>query len=163
MISKVIAEILVYFKEILGRCALCRFSLAVFVCSSVCLVDVMVTVYCDNLNACILLELFKPCGKLSVSLILTVGGEVARKDKVFHAVLFCMLGNACKSRFENTDRLIRLPCKSGLDALHESLVVVACQRCRVIVHIRHNRKINFLVSCQSLFDCLGSRCTHRND
>ena len=127
MISKVIAEIFVYFKEILGRCALCRFSLAVFVCSSVCLVDIMVTVDSNNLNTCILLELFKPCGKLSVSLILTVGCEIARKDKILHAVLLGMLRNSCKSRFKNADRLIRLSCKSGLGALHESLVVITCQ------------------------------------
>ena len=163
MISKVITEVLVYFKEILGRCALCKLGLAVFVCSAVCLVDVVVTVYCDNLNTCVLLELFKPCSKLSVSLILAVGGEVTREDKVLHAVLFRMLGNACEGRLENADRLIRFSCKSGLGALHESLVVIACKRRRIIMHIRHNRKINFLVRCQSLFDCLGSRCAHGND
>lgn len=83
MISKVIAEIFVYFKEILGRCALCRFSLAVFVCSSVCLVDIMVAVDSNNLNTRILLELFKPCGKLSVGFILTVGGEITRRIRYF--------------------------------------------------------------------------------
>ena len=85
----------------------------------------MVTVDCNNLYAGVLFKLFKSCGKLSVSLIFAVGGEVARKNEVLHSVLLGMLCNSDKSRFNQTYRLIRLSCNSCRDAFHKSFVVVS--------------------------------------